>query len=470
MKLYLDMLLLFALISVERAIGASLATDTTISSDKMMPPILSCPDPAPVEGATCESPFNCEVGEFCCPEDDSVCVPEKSCYCDESTSLVVCYDSYYQIVCPSMCPTTRPQSNDACALDSRYLCNYGNPLDCKDVDVNFDFERQCSCYNGTFSCYDNVCPVPCPTTQPDDGEKCSPFAPGNCEYGEFCCPGDGGECVPDKSCYCDGISSYCYDAYNTIACPSVCPETPPNNMDSCDIDSRFQCNYGDAFTCDNNVDEFGVISFDFEKQCTCYDGTFSCYSNACPEPCPDVEPQPGSSCSPFVTYSCGYDKYCCDGADSETCVAMTECYCDYDLTTRCSEPSIYCPSKCPVIKPENGQSCDLEQRLTCKYNEGSCPSTECSCVQGVYVCNEICYDYFEDSGKPIFKDTANASGMAQGSEGESTEDDVVRSDDDVDNESGKGKKKDKKTKEDKTRTKNEEVKGKKGKKSDRRRK
>ena len=169
-------------------------------------------------------------------------------------------------------------------------------------------------------------------------------------------------------------------------------------MDSCDIDSRFQCNYGDAFTCKNNVDDFGVSSFDFEKQCTCYSGIFACYSNACPEPCPDVEPESGSSCSPFETFSCGYDEYCCDGADDKTCVAMTECYCDYDLTTICNEPSINCPSKCPEIKPENGQSCDMEERLICSYNEGMCPTSECKCVQGVYVCSEFCYDiaYGED--------------------------------------------------------------------------
>jgi len=414
MKQFLDILWLFAAIFLQQTVGKIMLNGTSISSDAMMPPILSCPDPVPAEGSTCDSPFSCDVGTFCCPDDDSICVPEKSCYCDASTSTVMCYDVMYQITCPSMCPTTRPETNDDCSLDNRFLCNYGNPLDCKDVDITYEFERQCSCYDGKFSCYDNSCPVPCPAAQPQDGEKCSLFAPGNCDYGSFCCPGDDGECVPDKSCYCDGIASYCYDTFISIPCPSVCPETPPNNMDSCDIDSRFQCNYGDAFTCENSNEEFGMISFDFEKQCTCYNGTFSCYNNACPEPCPEVEPVPGSSCSPFESFSCGYDEYCCDGADSDNCVAKTECYCQYDLTTVCYEPSINCPSQCPDVKPENGQSCDMEERLTCTYDEGMCPSSECSCVKGVYVCNEMCYGMVKD-------ESMNVGSMAQKSEDQSIE-------------------------------------------------
>jgi hypothetical protein len=466
MKSSVDILLLFATISIQQVIGLSVATDIYVSSEDETP-VFTCPDPVPAEGSACETSFNCEVGKFCCPDDDSVCVPDKNCYCDESTSLVVCYDSYYSLSCPSMCPTTRPETDDVCSLDSRFLCNYGNPLDCKDVDINFDFERQCSCYEGRFSCYDNVCPVPCPASQPGDGEKCLPFAPGNCDYGSFCCPGDGGECVSDTSCYCDGVSSYCYDSYISIPCPSVCPESPPNNMDSCDIDSRFLCNYGDAFTCEKNSEEFGPLSFDFEKQCTCYNGTFSCYSNACPVPCPDVEPVPGSSCSPFVSYSCGYDEYCCDGDDSKNCVAMTECYCNYDLTTICYEPSIHCPLKCPETKPENGQSCNLEKRLTCRYNEGMCPTSECTCVQGVYVCNELCYDM-----KPI--DSDNGS-MARDDENIVVDKGVPPPSIDADSKPKKMKKdrkgkKDKKTGEEAEEKKGKKDKDKKGKKSERRRK
>lgn len=396
MKLYACTFWLFASISCREASGKSFLPE---KSDIMMPPILSCPDPVPAEGSTCNSPFSCEVGEFCCPEDDTICVPEKSCYCDETTSLVVCYESFYPISCPSMCPTTRPETNDICSLESQFLCNYGNPLDCEDVDLKFDFERQCSCYNGTFSCYDNVCPVPCPATQPKDGDKCLPFAPGNCDYGSFCCPEEGGMCVPEKSCYCDGISSYCYDTFYSVPCPSMCPETPPNNMDMCDIDSRFQCNYGDAFTCDDDVAGIGTISFDFEKQCTCYNGTFSCYSNSCPIPCPAVQPMPGSICSPFVDYSCGYDEFCCPEADDDICVPMTECYCDSDLKSSCHEPPISCPSLCPETKPKDGDKCDIKERYMCRYNEGMCPTSECSCVQGVFVCNDLCYDIFETSGE-----------------------------------------------------------------------
>jgi hypothetical protein len=106
MKQFHNIAWIFAAILLKPAIGASSISNTSISSDAMMLPILSCPDPVPAEASTCESPFNCEVGKFCCSEDDSMCVPEKSCYCDEATSVVMCYDIFYPIICPSMCPTT----------------------------------------------------------------------------------------------------------------------------------------------------------------------------------------------------------------------------------------------------------------------------------------------------------------------------------------------------------------------------
>jgi hypothetical protein len=172
-------------------------------------------------------------------------------------------------------------------------------------------------------------------------------------------------------------------------------------MDMCDIDSRFQCNYGDSFTCDDNATGINIISFDFEKQCTCYNGTFSCYSNSCPVPCPAVQPTAGSTCSPFVDYSCGYDEFCCPDADDEICVPMTECYCDSDLKSNCYEPSISCPSLCPKIKPKDGDKCDIKERYMCRYNEGMCPTSECSCVQGVFVCNDQCYDTIDVSDENV---------------------------------------------------------------------
>jgi hypothetical protein len=330
--------------------------------------------------------------------------------------------------------------------------------------VQFDFERQCNCYNGTFSCYDNVCPVPCPETQPNDGESCLFYDSDSCNYGSFCCPGDGGECVPDKSCYCDGMSSYCYDTFVSIACPSVCPETPPNDMDSCDIDSRYQCNYGDAFTCENYYENSEVLSFDFEKQCTCYNGIFSCETNACPVPCPDDKPESGSSCLPFMSYTCVYDEYCCDGADSEICVPMTECNCEFDFKTDCYEPSINCPSKCPETKPENGQGCDMEQRLICRYNEGICPTSECNCVEGVYVCSEACYSI----GRP---ETIDSYGMTNITEVVTIEDNFPSFGVDSNSKPKKKKMKNKMDKKSKTVSVDKKTKkGKKGKKSKRYRK
>jgi hypothetical protein len=382
----------------------SLLPKRRITKEIVTPNELSCPDPIPNEGSTCQSQFSCDFDIFCCPEDDTICVPETSCFCDEVTSLVVCYEKIYEISCPSMCPSTPPETSDDCTLESHFLCNYGDPFDCKETDLEFEFERQCSCYNGKFVCSDNVCPVSCPADQPEDGDKCFPFATGSCEYGSFCCPGEGGKCTVDKECYCNDIST-CYDTTYSIPCPEVCPETPPNSMDGCDIDSRFECNYGDAFSCENSMDGPGGSSFDLEKQCFCHDGIFSCVMNACPEKCPDVQPVAGSSCSPFINYNCNYGQICCPEADGNNCVSMTECSCDNDLKTNCYTPSIVCPSLCPESEPKNGQECDLEERYKCSYSGGSCTQTLCTCQQGTFVCDEICID--DDDNVVVNDDDGN---------------------------------------------------------------
>jgi hypothetical protein len=193
------------------------------------------------------------------------------------------------------------------------------------------------------------------------------------------------------------MTASCYDTSYSIPCPEVCPELPPNSMDLCDIDRRFDCNYGDAFSCENSIDGIGGSFFDFEKQCSCVDGIFSCAAFACPVKCPDVQPAPRSSCSPFINYSCGYGEICCPETDGKNCVSMTECSCDDNLKSSCYEPSITCPSLCPT-EAKNGQACDLEERYRCTFSSGSCSQMECKCEQGIFICDDIC---MEDDGVPI---------------------------------------------------------------------
>jgi hypothetical protein len=348
--------------------------------------IPQCTDPLPIENEFCTTLFECDMGKFCCPNDDTKCVPERSCYCNEESLVVVCYDLDLPIVCPSLCPLKIPETDDYCTLDSRYQCNYGNPIDCKNANSTFDFERQCTCYNNSFLCIDNVCPVPCPTIQPKHGDKCSPYTPGNCDYGQICCPGEGGMCIPAKTCVCDDFSVNCFETSDSIPCPSSCPKAPPNDMDSCDIDSHFQCNYGDSLVCDDMSD---IPSYDSEKECTCSDGKFTCYDNACPTECPEFQPTQGASCSPFYSHYCHYGEFCCPLSEGFNCVPRKVCYCDYDLKISCYEPTLMCPSLCPDKKPKAGQSCKIKSRITCSYDEEDC-LIECSCINGVFGCKQSC--------------------------------------------------------------------------------
>jgi hypothetical protein len=159
-------------------------------------------------------------------------------------------------------------------------------------------------------------------------------------------------------------------------------------MDSCDIDSRYDCKYGDSLHC-NDVE--GGHSYDSEKKCTCIDGKFTCSNNACPITCPKVQPNQGASCSPFDGYRCSYGEFCCPSSDEYICIPRKVCYCDDDLKVSCHEPTIMCPSLCPNAKPRPGQVCNIQSRITCNYDEEDCP-TECSCLNGVFACEEFCSD------------------------------------------------------------------------------
>jgi hypothetical protein len=109
---------------------------------------------------------------------------------------------------------------------------------------------------------DEASPLICPATQPISGEVCSNPTPTDtsCDYGETCCPGDGGKCVAKTVCVCsapygDGetLSWTCKDdgRYGILPCPSVCPEVPPTRTETCEINEIFECGYGKELVCND---------------------------------------------------------------------------------------------------------------------------------------------------------------------------------------------------------------------------
>jgi hypothetical protein len=88
----------------------------------------------------------------------------------------------------------------------------------------------------------------CPETQPLSGQVCTipiPAAGSLCEYGEICCPGEGGDCVARTVCICytneDKLIWSCSvdRNYGILPCPSSCPEFPPTESEWCEIDQVF---------------------------------------------------------------------------------------------------------------------------------------------------------------------------------------------------------------------------------------
>jgi hypothetical protein len=83
--------------------------------------------------------------------------------------------------------------------------------------------------------------------------------------------------------------------------------------DYCDIDSRYECNYGDAVVCDHQR-----YSSDYQKICECdrFRNKFVCKDYACPN-CgsPAAELLEGDTCLTPFNYGCnhGDGELCCEG-------------------------------------------------------------------------------------------------------------------------------------------------------------
>ena len=171
----------------------------------------------------------------------------------------------------------------------------------------------------------------------------------------------------------------------------LCPDKLPDTFDDCNIDSRFLCAYSNTVVCD----EAGW-TFENEKECYCYDGHFMCTSNVCPVGCSVTPPTHGDSCSAsFLDNARSYGEFCCPG---DMYVPATSCYCDEaDMTIKCQEPSIACPSLCPVSKPVDGNTvCNIDDRYVCEYDTGTCPipfdfaDASCTFSSGHFLCRDIC--------------------------------------------------------------------------------
>ena len=97
-----------------------------------------------------------------------------------------------------------PKTNDACHLDSpQYSCEYTYPL-VKDEPGYSIHTKECVCNLGKFkcSCSGNACPSHCPKSPLVQGDECSVFEGGYCNYTKPCCV-RGGICIANSTCFCD---------------------------------------------------------------------------------------------------------------------------------------------------------------------------------------------------------------------------------------------------------------------------
>jgi hypothetical protein len=188
-----------------------------------------------------------------------------------------------------------------------------------------------------------------------------------------------------------------------VQCPSACPKTPPVDGGVCDIDSRFQCVYGDAITCDGDP----AYTFQHEMECVCLDGNFNCNVNKCSTQCPESLPSEGEVCigqfKPGVLFDlgCNYGELCCPDDEGGTCVPDQNCFCEFSSSISCQDAASYaslpCRSVCPETPPKTDDVCDIDPRYECRYGVPlpckvgafgySVYTRQCSCsINGTYDC------------------------------------------------------------------------------------
>jgi hypothetical protein len=201
------------------------------------------------------------------------------------TLTIVCDISDEVLRCPSVCPTEPPMTNDACNIDSRYRCGYGDALVCEDSTYSFEHEKECRCYNGAFVCVSNECPEACPEIVPVEGAACTPFTNVTCYYPEDCCSKIS-FCFGGKRCHCEDGAVHCVDKFfHEAICPSDC-HYPIDPVEFCKQSGGFgSCTSGEPFVCEDTR-----YAFQYEKSCQCF-GVFWCSVNSCPIACPEGSTQ-----------------------------------------------------------------------------------------------------------------------------------------------------------------------------------
>jgi hypothetical protein len=363
-----------------------------------------CPKTLPNNGDTCSAPFpngTCSYGLLCCPEKGGKCIPDKTCTCLNPT--ISCDLSDEVLLCPSICPKTPPMTNDACNIDSRYRCAYGDAFVCDDDPTYaFEHEKECRCYHGRFVCVSNQCPVPCPKIPPIQGAACSPFLDYLCYYPLSCCP-KSTICLETKWCRCEaGVIDCVERVVIEGVCPSDCPDPLVPDEVCLEVGNFGQCISGKPLICDDTR-----YAFPYEKSCDCNDrGIAKCVFHSCPVSCPEVQPRMGDVCVGYFADPCTYGQLCCPGPGG-MCVPDTKCDCLESSRFHCDEFTTYaslpCSAVCPLIPPKTNDPCDIDQRYHCLYgdplpcndNDGyTIYDTQCWChhkneddAGGTFVCN-----------------------------------------------------------------------------------
>lgn len=286
----------------------------------------------------------------------------------------------------------------------------------------------------------------CPYERPSPGDDCSALSP-ECRYYARSCPGDEESDIDFSTiCICSPVDMKyrCSSTgYDTCADHPVRPPVPPYFLpdESCDRAYRgTRCGYGPS-ACTDPSDKTAR----FSSSCTCggspLDSEFRCIFTHSYAQCPgdperlaDIPPEPsrpGTGCPSFSVYNgdecfeegltCRMSPAACpDTRSPEEIVFRDSCQCvkdgiDGSLKYACQDKQIRCSfladvtTPCPR-NPRSDDTCILSPDATCYYDPFGCPAKtyppifrkSCSCVEGVFVCEESVVDCNESESTNIF--------------------------------------------------------------------
>mmetsp|Transcript_20583 Transcript_20583/g.30536 ORF Transcript_20583/g.30536 Transcript_20583/m.30536 type:complete len:996 (-) Transcript_20583:292-3279(-) len=352
----------------------------------------SCPDVAPVDGATCNSTDFSGWTEFDAEGnlvEGSCLFDENSCSCPNSPGIGlgcrcisdvwecstlqcdVCADSVAEdpanmdlssmgptllAVDSTECPDEPPSTGETCSSELEFAtpCTYGDDVDCCGTMAA---GLACSCDGETWTCAAPSCPSPCPTEPicpPDDAiiTSCNANFDLSCDFGVQMCMDD--PCGPNPEMVPSGpeFSCNCFDG--EWGCGGT----------GC---GSFFCGAREAESCG------GLFRTPCERGLTCVDDptdacspanggvdcTGMCVNNTCPQ-------------GPLVEYK-GKSKSCDLIVDS-TCDEGLEWFYEQRCGCGCKLPTLKeCP---PEGVPPPGTPCDFLGE-ECQYEEKCCPDGVC---------------------------------------------------------------------------------------------